>query len=121
MDSLCRCHGDVSRVDGEWAVRVEDQVTGVEETHRFDAVFVCSGHLDKPRLPSFASKYKKEALHRKYYDGVEGRYTGKTVAILGMGPSGKDMQGMLVAREAKKVSGILKTVDSFYFKNRSTG
>ncbi|KAI1726399.1 flavin-binding monooxygenase-like domain-containing protein [Ditylenchus destructor] len=71
------------------------------EEHIFDAVFVCNGHFTVPRTPSFAEKYKKPAIHCHYYRRPSD-YNGKTVAVVGAGPSGCDIC-LQLAECAKKV------------------
>lgn len=75
------------------------------EEHIFDAVFVCNGHFTVPRTPSFAEKYKKPAIHCHYYRRPSD-YNGKTVAVVGAGPSGCDIC-LQLAECAKKVIFLL--------------
>lgn len=90
--------------DDKWELTVEKTLdVGQPETQtkKYDCVFVCNGHFTVPKMPAFAEKYRKPAIHCHYYDQPED-YVGQTVAVVGAGPSGCDIL-LQVAEKAKKV------------------
>ncbi|NXU47461.1 FMO4 monooxygenase, partial [Turnix velox] len=78
---------------GQW--EVVTQTDGVQESHIFDAVMVCTGHFQKPYLPltSFPginTRFKGRYLHSQEYKDVEA-FRGKRVLVVGIGNTGGDV------------------------------
>lgn len=74
-----------------WIVTVEDLRTCEEETHTFDAVFVCNGHYSEPYIPYIPGleKFSGKVFHSHVYrkpDGIHG-----PVLVLGASSSGIDI------------------------------
>ncbi|KAI1704767.1 flavin-binding monooxygenase-like domain-containing protein [Ditylenchus destructor] len=67
----------------------------------YDALFVCSGRHTVPRMPPFAEKYQRSAVHSHLYRNAR-KYSGQTVCVIGGGPSGSDI-ALQLAEYAKKV------------------
>ncbi|NWU70545.1 FMO4 monooxygenase, partial [Pterocles burchelli] len=89
---------------GQWEVVTE--TNGVQESHVFDAVMVCTGHYQEPYLPlaSFPgidAHFKGRYLHSQEYKGPES-FRGKRVLVVGIGNTGGDLAVQL-SRVAAKV------------------
>ncbi|XP_009460830.1 PREDICTED: dimethylaniline monooxygenase [N-oxide-forming] 4 [Nipponia nippon] len=89
---------------GQWDVVTETD--GVQESHIFDAVMVCTGHYQEPHLPlaSFPgidTRFKGQYLHSQEYKDVEA-FRGKRVLVVGIGNTGGDLSVEL-SRVAAKV------------------
>ncbi|KAM6080029.1 dimethylaniline monooxygenase [N-oxide-forming] 4-like isoform 2-T6 [Theristicus caerulescens] len=89
---------------GQWDVITETD--GVQESHVFDAVMVCTGHYQEPHLPlaSFPgidTRFKGQYLHSQEYKDVEA-FRGKRVLVVGIGNTGGDLSVEL-SRVAAKV------------------
>ncbi|XP_014665734.1 PREDICTED: senecionine N-oxygenase-like isoform X2 [Priapulus caudatus] len=88
----------VKRIDGgdahrpRWLLTIKNTTTGAERTGEFDAVFVCTGHYSTPYIPTIASieNFRGVVLHSHDYRHPE-PYAGKSVTILGGGPSAFDL------------------------------
>jgi len=80
-------------VEGEWAVTVRD-ADGNEETSRYRAVLVASGHHWDPRWPEppfpGAGEFAGEQIHVHHYREPEA-LRGKRVLVLGIGNSATDI------------------------------
>ncbi|XP_038241997.1 flavin-containing monooxygenase FMO GS-OX4-like isoform X2 [Dermochelys coriacea] len=79
--------------EGGWdvtACRVQDRT--VQATERFDAVIVCSGHYSDPFIPPIPGleTFPGRLLHSHEYRCPE-PFAGRTVVLLGAGPSGLDL------------------------------
>ncbi|CAM5179053.1 unnamed protein product [Eretmochelys imbricata] len=79
--------------EGGWDVttcRAQDRT--VQVTERFDAVIVCSGHYSDPFVPAIPGleTFPGRLLHSHEYRGPE-PFAGRTVVLLGAGPSGMDL------------------------------
>ncbi|NWQ77068.1 FMO4 monooxygenase, partial [Columbina picui] len=94
---------------GQWEVITETD--GVQESHIFDAVMVCTGHYQEPYLPlaSFPGKpcfssqtcFKGRYLHSQEYKDAEA-FREKRVLVVGIGNTGGDLSVEL-SRVAAKV------------------
>ncbi|XP_072724003.1 dimethylaniline monooxygenase [N-oxide-forming] 4 [Ciconia boyciana] len=89
---------------GQWEVVTETD--GVQESHIFDAVMVCTGHYQEPYLPlaSFPgidTRFKGQYLHSQEYKDEEA-FRGKRVLVVGIGNTGGDLSVEL-SRVAAKV------------------
>ncbi|KFO94620.1 Dimethylaniline monooxygenase [N-oxide-forming] 4, partial [Buceros rhinoceros silvestris] len=89
---------------GQWEVVTETD--GVQESHVFDAVMVCTGHYQEPYLPlaSFPgidTCFKGQYLHSREYKDVEA-FRGKRILVVGLGNTGGDLSVEL-SRVAAKV------------------
>uniref|UniRef100_A0A8C8BM32 Flavin-containing monooxygenase n=1 Tax=Otus sunia TaxID=257818 RepID=A0A8C8BM32_9STRI len=89
---------------GQWEVVTE--TNGIQESHIFDAVMVCTGHYQEPYLPlaSFPgidTCFKGQYLHSREYKDVEA-FRGKRVLVVGIGNTGGDLSVEL-SRVAAKV------------------
>lgn len=76
----------------------------------FDAVIVANGHLSVPNIPKIngMKTFKGVAFHSHEYRNPE-KFEGKTVCIVGAGPSGSDIAND-VSKVAKKVKILLSIV-----------
>lgn len=77
---------------GNSSWRVVVSRSGEMETRDFDAVAICSGHFQEPKLPNIPglSEFKGRVAHSKEYrDKME--YEGKNVLCVGMGESSADI------------------------------
>ncbi|NXE04212.1 FMO4 monooxygenase, partial [Lophotis ruficrista] len=89
---------------GQWEVVTETD--GIQESHVFDAVMVCTGRYQKPYLPlaSFPgidTRFKGQYLHSWEYKDAEA-FRGKRVLVVGTGSTGGDLSVEL-SRVAAKV------------------
>lgn len=75
-----------------WSVLVEDLSRNLEFVSHFDAVMVCSGPNNIPVYPLIdgIAKFSGKQLHSRDYRRAE-TYSGKTVLVVGLGPSGLDI------------------------------
>ncbi|NXT77825.1 FMO4 monooxygenase, partial [Zapornia atra] len=78
---------------GQWEVVTETD--GVQESHVFDAVMVCTGHYQQPYLPlasfpGIETRFKGRYLHSQEYKDVEA-FRGKQVLVIGTGNTGGDL------------------------------
>ncbi|XP_053905517.1 uncharacterized protein LOC128849162 isoform X1 [Malaclemys terrapin pileata] len=79
--------------EGSWDVTAcwaQDRM--VQATERFDAVIVCSGHYSDPFVPPIPGleTFPGRLLHSHEYRCPE-PFAGRTVVLLGAGPSGVDL------------------------------
>lgn len=76
--------------DRKWSVKVKDLQKDMLMTESFDAVLVCNGHYFEPTIPKIPGQnlYIGEQIHSHDYRVPE-IFNGKTVVILGAGPSGR--------------------------------
>ncbi|KAI6225062.1 Flavin-containing monooxygenase [Aphelenchoides fujianensis] len=79
----------------------ENELITSTETFEFDLLFICNGHFSVPDIPAFASELTIPWLHVHNYRRPHA-YAGKTVAVVGAGPSGVDV-AMQLCKVAKKV------------------
>ncbi|XP_075616409.1 dimethylaniline monooxygenase [N-oxide-forming] 4 isoform X2 [Balearica regulorum gibbericeps] len=89
---------------GQWEVVTETD--GIQESHVFDAVMVCTGHYQEPHLPlasfpGIETCFKGQYLHSQEYKDVEA-FRGKRVLVVGIGNTGGDLSVEL-SRVAAKV------------------
>ncbi|NXW42991.1 FMO4 monooxygenase, partial [Nyctiprogne leucopyga] len=89
---------------GQWEVVTETD--GVQESHIFDAVMVCTGHFQEPYLPlasfpGIETRFKGQYLHSRDYKDAEA-FQGKRVLVIGTGNTGGDLSVEL-SRVAAKV------------------
>ncbi|XP_034948072.1 flavin-containing monooxygenase FMO GS-OX-like 4 [Chelonus insularis] len=75
-----------------WKVTIKNILTQKTEDKYFDAILVCNGHYVDPIIPSISGieTFSGDLMHSHDYRTPE-KYTGKTVLILGSGPSGIDI------------------------------
>ncbi|XP_067412870.1 uncharacterized protein [Emydura macquarii macquarii] len=79
--------------EGSWDVMAcWAQDRRVQATERFDAVLVCSGHYSNPFIPPIPGlgTFTGLLLHSHQYRCPE-PFAGRTVVLLGAGPSGLDL------------------------------
>ncbi|CAG5075607.1 Similar to At1g12200: Flavin-containing monooxygenase FMO GS-OX-like 2 (Arabidopsis thaliana) [Cotesia congregata] len=76
----------------EWKVTIKNLKTDLVEENNFDAVLICNGHYSEPKIPKISGieTFSGDVMHSHDYRCPE-KYTGKTVIILGAGPSGIDI------------------------------
>lgn len=90
-------------VSGQWVV-VTVNNDGGEQTHVFDAVFVCSGHYTHPALPlkEFPGheRFLGRCLHSWEFKDADA-FRGKRVVVVGLGNSGGDI-AVEISRSAQK-------------------
>lgn len=94
---------------GKWTVSVRDTVSGSIMTDIYDAVIVCTGHINIPKMASYEDQdiFKGKILHTHWLKGVQ-PYVNKNVVVVGMGCSGLDA--------AVEISSVAKQV---YLSSRS--
>ncbi|KAH0554873.1 flavin-containing monooxygenase FMO GS-OX-like 2 [Cotesia glomerata] len=76
----------------EWKVTIKNLKTDLVEENNFDAVLICNGHYSEPKIPKISGieTFSGNVMHSHDYRSPE-KYSGKTVIILGAGPSGIDI------------------------------
>lgn len=74
----------------KWSVKVKDLQRDTLMTESFDAVLVCNGHYFEPNIPKISGQnvFVGEQIHSHDYRVPE-IFNGKTVVVLGAGPSGR--------------------------------
>lgn len=87
----------------KWMITVKNLEDGVTRKEYFDAVMVCNGHYFEPSLPIIngQEKFQGQQLHSHDYRVPE-IFEGKTVVVIGAGPSGMDL-ALEIASKAGKV------------------
>ena len=92
---------NVTKKGEGWEVTINKE--GTKSTAYFDAIAVCSGIYNEPRLPNFpgAEKFQGTILHGIDYKEPS-IFTGKKVIIVGNGPTGVDI-AVAASYNAKKV------------------
>eukprot|EP01006_Ploeotia_vitrea_P003655 TRINITY_DN113002_c0_g1_i1.p1 TRINITY_DN113002_c0_g1~~TRINITY_DN113002_c0_g1_i1.p1 ORF type:complete len:548 (+),score=64.51 TRINITY_DN113002_c0_g1_i1:35-1678(+) len=88
---------------GMWNWEITSTTQGKPQvTEQFDAVFMCSGHHSKPRIPSFpgSSSFSGQQMHSHGYKEPS-PFKDKTVVIVGIGNSGSDLTAE-VSKHAKQ-------------------
>ncbi|XP_008545995.1 uncharacterized protein LOC103570153 [Microplitis demolitor] len=75
-----------------WKIKIQNLKTDLVEEKTFDAVLVCNGHYSEPKIPLIPGieTFSGDVMHSHDYRNPE-KYYGKTVIILGAGPSGIDI------------------------------
>ncbi|KAL6427274.1 hypothetical protein ACFW04_008689 [Cataglyphis niger] len=75
--------------DRKWSVKVRDLQRDAIVTEAFDAIMVCNGHYFEPRIPKISGHdvFTGKQMHSHDYRVPE-IFNGKTVVVLGAGPSG---------------------------------
>ncbi|XP_062458167.1 dimethylaniline monooxygenase [N-oxide-forming] 4-like isoform X4 [Pezoporus occidentalis] len=91
---------------GQWEVVTE--TNGIQKSHIFDAVMVCTGHFQEPYLPlaSFPgidTRFKGQYLHSQEYKDAEA-FRGKRVLVVGIGNTGGDLSVELSHVAAKMLT-----------------
>ncbi|GFR01764.1 dimethylaniline monooxygenase 5 [Trichonephila clavata] len=88
---------------GRWIVTVKDRITNELITDVYDGVLVCTGHMNRPMMPTFPGQeqFKGKILHSHSLKRVS-PYHRKNVVIVGMGCSGLDA--------AVEISNVAKQV-----------
>ena len=73
-----------------WSVTIVSN--GEEKELQFDAVAICSGHFQTPKMPKFMGieSFKGEVIHSSKYRDKEA-YRGKKVLCIGLGESSSDI------------------------------
>ncbi|KAG8196637.1 hypothetical protein JTE90_006547 [Oedothorax gibbosus] len=76
---------------GRWVVTVRDTVSGQTFSEVYDAVAVCVGHINRPKIPNFPGldSFEGRILHTHTLKGVE-KFRGERVAVVGIGCSALD-------------------------------
>jgi len=87
-----------------WIVELENTETGQTETEVADLLLICTGVRDhQPRLPEISKKFSGDQLHSSQFkSAADGRFEGKTVLLMGGGPSGMDI-ATEIGRVAERV------------------
>ncbi|XP_042905007.1 flavin-containing monooxygenase 5 [Parasteatoda tepidariorum] len=88
---------------GRWIVRVKNTLSGEVTSDIYDAVTICSGHINIPKLPLYEGqdKFKGKIIHSHSVKGVV-PYEKKNVVVVGMGCSALDA--------AVEISSVAKQV-----------
>ena len=96
---------------GRWRVVSKpfpESMGSEQHTDEFDAIIDATGHLVHPSIPLFAGQEEwlganseRRIMHSGFYRGPEA-FRGKTVLVVGAGPSGLD-GSLQISRTAKKV------------------
>lgn len=90
LNGLIDFHSEVTSVrrseDLKWAVGVLHN--GKSETHSFDTIAICTGHFQKPKIPSLPGlrEFKGTVIHSKDYRD-KNIFKDKRVLCVGMGES----------------------------------
>ena len=85
---------------------------GLTTEESFDAVLVCTGHFHKPHVPAdwaeLQTAGKVKVSHSYDFDVVESRteLEGKRVAVVGTGPSARDIVEMLASPPHRQREGL---------------
>ncbi|XP_054706185.1 flavin-containing monooxygenase 5-like isoform X1 [Uloborus diversus] len=76
---------------GRWIVTVRNSLTGKVETDIYDGVMVCTGHINRPKMPHYEGqeKFKGKIMHTHSLKRVH-EFTDKRVVVVGMGCSALD-------------------------------
>lgn len=92
---------------GKWTVTTKDLNIGKEITETFDGVFVATGHINRPSMPTFPDqeKFKGKIIHTHSLKDVE-EFAGQTVVVVGIGCSALDA-AVEISRVAKQVSNFI--------------
>lgn len=87
----------------KWLIKVKNLADGVEKNEYFDAVMICNGHYFEPSVSIIdgQDKFQGQQLHSHDYRVPE-KFEGKTVVVIGAGPSGMDL-ALEISSKAKKV------------------
>ncbi|XP_033248200.1 senecionine N-oxygenase [Drosophila miranda] len=88
----------------KWQVLVKDLLTNQIEFQYFDKIMVANGHYHTPnyiRIPNM-NRFQGDYLHSHDYR-TSGIFKGKTVLVIGAGPSGMDLSN-IISRSAARVS-----------------
>ncbi|XP_044744631.1 flavin-containing monooxygenase FMO GS-OX5-like isoform X3 [Coccinella septempunctata] len=96
--------------DNKWHIEVQDVITKKKESKTVDAVICCNGKYSVPFMPHIPGldSFTGTCIHSHCYRSEE-PYKGRTVLIIGGGPSGIDICNHLSA-VANKVYCSLKNV-----------
>ncbi|XP_029156619.1 senecionine N-oxygenase-like [Nylanderia fulva] len=89
--------------DRKWSVKVRDLQRDAIVTETFDAIMVCNGHYFEPRIPKISGHdvFAGKQMHSHDYRVPE-IFDGKTVVVLGAGPSGMDL-ALEISKNANRV------------------
>lgn len=108
VNEVVRLNSHVTRVlkdaaKSEWKVSVASAERGKYE-EVFDRLVVCNGHFSKPFYSTVKGmeNFRGELQHSKTYRQPEA-YAGKSVLVIGRGPSGEEISRELVASGATRV------------------
>ncbi|XP_032682455.1 senecionine N-oxygenase-like isoform X2 [Odontomachus brunneus] len=87
----------------KWSVKVKDLQRDTLMTESFDAILVCNGHYFEPSIPKISGQniFVGEQIHSHDYRVPE-IFNGKTVVVLGAGPSGMDL-ALEISKNANRV------------------
>lgn len=88
---------------GKWIVTTKNHKNGEQITETFDGVFVCTGHINRPSMPTFTGQesFKGKIMHTHALKEVE-EFSGQTVVVVGTGCSALDA-AVEISRVAKQV------------------
>lgn len=88
---------------GDWTVTVKDTITGQLTTDTYDAVLVCVGHVNRPKMPKYDGQdtFRGTVMHTHSLKGV-GNFQDKNVVVVGLGCSATDA-AVESSRVAKQV------------------
>lgn len=92
VEEIHPVYTDDNKMFPQWILTALDLGNKSEHTEVFDAVMVCNGHYAEPFIPQFPNLnlYEGEIIHSHNYR-VPTPYAGKTVVVLGAGPSATDI------------------------------
>ncbi len=88
--------------DGQWRVEVHDD-TGAARSEVFTHLMVCNGHHWNPKWPEYPGTFSGQYMHSHDFKGVDDRWRGKQVLVIGAGNSACD-----VAVESARVAGSVR-------------
>ncbi|XP_044744630.1 flavin-containing monooxygenase FMO GS-OX5-like isoform X2 [Coccinella septempunctata] len=93
--------------DNKWHIEVQDVITKKKESKTVDAVICCNGKYSVPFMPHIPGldSFTGTCIHSHCYRSEE-PYKGRTVLIIGGGPSGIDICNHLSAVANKAILSL---------------
>jgi len=90
--------------EDKWRLRVRPKGSEESEERVFDALVVCNGHFESPKLPQGVDKgFVGAQVHSRDYKRADvEEFIGKRVLVVGAGPSGDDL-----SREVAQVASAV--------------
>ena len=91
---------------GRWTVTTKNHNNGETVTETFDGVFVATGHINRPTMPTFPGQeiFKGKIMHTHSLKDVE-EFAEQNVVIVGIGCSALDA-AVEISRVAKQVISL---------------
>ena len=97
----------------KWRLKLREKGSQACKEEVFDALVVCNGHFEVPRVPkgsNFETDFAGVQVHsRDYKRAKDEAYMGKSVLVVGTGPSGDD-----ISREVSQVAKKVVRFASFF-------